>query len=141
MLQRETELRLAPETQAAYEACHGQDPDGSKFFGVTEALQRQVATEFGFSGHAAELAVFEMRTCALQYPDDPDFQSIPIFVKYNRCHEGPLRVGSRAPDVTLWSVDGDRSLALSRILAGTDNDVPTELRGTAPLLIMSGSYT
>lgn len=107
MLRRENELRLSPEVQAAYGA------GGYAYYTtVTQALQEQVATEFGIS--PVQLGVQALWYAESLAPSDAvraQIKAISLYRKYNRMRDGPLQVGDpapplRAPLLQVTALDG-----------------------------------
>ena len=144
MLQREAELRLAPETQKAYyEAESGVDNDYS-WMEVTSELQRRVVREFGFGGDgdgdaeggvSAEAALGELRAAA------PRNMSIAWWQKLvqGKAKRGTVRAGDAIPTVELWTTDdeaGSSPGASSPV--GLSSLVPADGR---PLAVVALSYS
>ena len=113
----------------------------------------QVASEFGLS-ESVGLAAMRLATQLL--PDDPEIVEISLYRKYNRCIDGNLKAGDRAPDAKLTPLlplstclggkaeatsllallQGDRAAwwPLSSLSPGND-------RPQLPLVVFAGSYT
>jgi len=102
MLQREDDLRLSVLVQSAYAASRSHD----EFIRVTEAVQNQVAREFGFEeATAIDAAIEAMRGCEALWPEHArKFRSISHYRKYNRARHGELSRGDAVPDVRLGSL-------------------------------------
>lgn len=124
MLHRERELRLSDEYVSKFTATH-EGPHDTKLKVDTkewidivgEELQPRVVSEFysrltGSSPVAVlprailDRVLFALRSAHHLYPDDPEFKSIPIHVKFNRARQGHLQVGDVAPQVALHHLDG-----------------------------------
>ena len=72
---------------------------------VTEELQRCVVAEAGYGAdHPRALeALFALRRAGVVCAE---LASIPLYVKYNRCHPCDLRCGEPAPDIELHTLEG-----------------------------------
>jgi len=104
MVVRENYLRTCDETQAKFSAADRVSDGG--IIAIVEELQRQVAREFlpqyCHDSAKIERAVEFLRCAANMFPEDEYFQTVPIYVKYNRCQNGPLEPGHTIPlDVNL----------------------------------------
>jgi len=103
MLIRENELRLSQETQARYADAETRwDID---WMLVTEELQHQVVQEFGFQDRMDE-ALYSLRCAHIIHPDQADFKTFPLYVKYNRAKDGTIVEGLPAPDTKAFTLDG-----------------------------------
>lgn len=112
MVQREAELRFSAEWQSRFAAAERR-PD-TDWLECVEELQLQVVREFGLPAAAAQT----LRTAHLAYPDEPIFQEVPVYVRFNRARNGPLRVGAVVQEevpiveldgspASLWDLGGD----------------------------------
>jgi hypothetical protein len=126
VLARENQLRLCPETQAEFRKARDTE---SGWLGVVEQLQRRVAREFGLD---EEQGLAMMRSAEALLPGDPDVVELSHYRKYNRCRDGPLRVGDSPPDTALHSVADARTVQLRDLL----ESLPTKLT-----VLLAGSYT
>eukprot|EP00049_Salpingoeca_infusionum_P011160 m.192381 g.192381 ORF g.192381 m.192381 type:complete len:195 (+) comp14854_c0_seq3:5119-5703(+) len=132
MLKRESELRLAPETQQEYSKgglAHVAD--------VTDALQHKVAAEFGFEPTSVGVEV--IRCAETLFPEDPEIKDISFYRKYNKCTVGKYKLGDVVADVPLLTMD---SLTPSTV-QGCFDAIEDEAVGVAspPCVIITGSYT
>ena len=153
ILRRENELRLAPQTQARFKAISHR-PDG--WLDVVESLQRQVAAEFGLS---EKVGLDAMRCAETLLPGDTEVRDISLYRKYNRCVDGPLRMGDAPPDANLVQVSGvhgpddmcgkrttlhsilrDRR-SWSSVLGPRAADTASAMQPLRPLVLLAGSYT
>jgi len=95
VLQRETQLRLSPETQSKYAAAEKrQDTDWME---VTGGLQEDVLREQGVREEQLPAALRAMRTAPYKYPQ---LKKLCIYHKYQRSRQGPA-VGSTVPNVMM----------------------------------------
>lgn len=128
MLRRESELRLAPETQERYDSC----PSGPDQDDVTTSIQRQVLTEFGYD----DLNI--LRAAQQRFPGDPEITETAFWFKYNRCRDGPVVASpagdTRAPDVPLSLLGSTTATTLHEYAAS----LPDKGR---PLVLVAGSST
>ena len=132
MLRREEELRLSADTQAAYAAAGG--PAG--WLAITEALQRRVAAEAGFSTPAdVDAAVAYVRAAQRTFAGDAEVLSIPLYIRHNRCRAGVLAPGMEAPDAPLLLPDGVTRSSVRELHAAAAGGA------RLPLLLLAGSYT
>ena len=113
VLQRENELRLAPEAIEAHRALLGTRIQAQ--MQVADAIQRRVLAEF----HVADIehGLDLLRSCVARYPDE-DFTKDAFYLRFNICHEGRLEAGSAAPDVPLADLDGRVCRLHERMPAG-----------------------
>ena len=151
VLQRETQLRLSPETQAKYAAAEKrQDTDWME---VTGGLQEDVLREQGVREEQLPAALRAMRTAPYKYPQ---LKKLCIYHKYQRSRQGPA-VGSTVPNVMMvklpetGEVQEEGSLGLGgaevAVLSGTSGGemVPLLSCFVKPeqqlLVIFAGSYS
>lgn len=92
MLRREDELRLCPETLHQY-ATQG---DGS-YVPITTALQGQVGREFGLSEELGTMLLRCADSFARSDSEHAEIVSLSLYRRHNRCVDGNLREGQRAP--------------------------------------------
>eukprot|EP01113_Clastostelium_recurvatum_P047706 TRINITY_DN8556_c0_g1_i2.p1 TRINITY_DN8556_c0_g1~~TRINITY_DN8556_c0_g1_i2.p1 ORF type:complete len:165 (-),score=36.38 TRINITY_DN8556_c0_g1_i2:609-1103(-) len=161
MLVRENELRLSPAIQARYEAAE-REPELS-WMNITEDLQKQVLREFNVTKSATrddggndeeeedvEWGLYNLRGASFLYPDEPDFKTIPLYVKYNRCRQGDLHVGMRVPHIPLVKVTPSGATTTITINTSLHDEMMTMTMvgagaglgaGGRPLVVIAGSYT
>jgi len=128
MLIREQELRLCEETQKAYYRQEDRDDDpmqGSRE--VTEAVQLQVAREFGFKD--PWIGVQCLRLLPSLFPGDDELFNIPFYRRFNRAKQGLIKVGDAAPNIPVIPLDS----AAERLLYDRNQ--------TRPLVIFASSYS
>jgi hypothetical protein len=100
LLQREAELRKAPETQMAMQAA--EESVDSVWMDVVHDIQCRIVKDSGIS-------LNDLRKAALRHPE------IAFWVKHNRARRGSLKVGDPAPDIRLCrAVDGSSTSLLDR---------------------------
>ena len=135
MLRREEQLRLAPETQAAFAACavrvedasdeHAHGVSSESLYERIDALQRRVAREFGVD---EERGVAALRHAEV-WVGAERARELSLYRRHNRCVDGPLAVGDRAP---LGDVP-----PLARVAGGTLDLSSCE----QPLVLVAGSLS
>jgi len=110
-LRREEELRTCAAQQDLFSQVeHRRDID---WLDLAEVLQENVVREFFGTTFTLDVldatdshdllqnALGVLRTAAQRYPDDLEFRSIPLYVRYNRTRAGTLVAGDRVLDVHL----------------------------------------
>jgi len=124
MLRRENELRLSKEVQAEFAK--------RDWLTVVGEIQEQIAHEHGFLlPGEVNIAVHAIRTARQLFPDDPEMYTIPLYVRHNRAHDGPMKQGDSIPDLTLESLADGTTKNLSQY----------QQRPGIPLVLLAGSYT
>lgn len=126
MLKRDDELRLSARTQKAYGRC---TDCGDEKIKITEAVQRQVAREFGFAANMQE-GLEVMRCAASMFPDDEGVRDSCHYYRYNIHVPCPIAVGDRVPDLVITSCSGG-SRRLHELCSAVEH----------PTLLLAGSIT
>lgn len=150
MLAEEDRLRVSEDTQRLYAAV--ERTVESDWMEVTHELQLQVVRAFPESVRlcgSEEAALLQLRCGAVRHPD------LARYVRYNRAHQGGLRVGDLAPDVPALPL-GLGTAADAASDAGTPRDTdasdPAAAGGLTSLyalldagppvaLVVAGSYS
>lgn len=100
MLRRDNDLRLSDETQQRYADC---GDFGEAKERVTEAVQRQVAREAGFTGDSVAQGVDLLRSALSFFPaGTPGHEELVescFYLKFNIHRPCPLRVGAPLPEL------------------------------------------
>lgn len=120
-------------------------------YGYATCVGTDDATGQQFFAEVDELALYELRTAAFQYPDEPAFQET-VYFKYNRAGDIPLKDGETGQDCTLFTLDRREELSLFQYLATLTAEEVAELAAVKqaggdvqgvifPRVIASGSYT
>ena len=123
MLQREDELRRFDEgVQERFRIA--ERSYATDWMDVAEEIQRQVCSEFGIMPHQMAEGLRQLRLAALRYPD------LAIYVRFNRCERGELRVGQPCPNIVLFDLNGQKTKLLG---PGRGN--------SKKLVILAGSYS
>lgn len=126
MLKRDDELRLSTRTQKAYSRC---SECGDEKIRITEAVQRQVAREFGFAANIAE-GLEVMRCATSMFPDDKGVRDSCHYYRYNIHTPCPIAVGDTIPDLPIVSCSGG-SRRLHELCSAVEY----------PTLLLAGSIT
>ncbi|KAK9867669.1 hypothetical protein WJX84_003907 [Apatococcus fuscideae] len=108
MLVREDELRLCPETQAAY--AEAERSWRTDWMQVTIKLQEQVMREHGVSPFNMQAALRCFRSGPHEYPD---LKPLALYHRHQRSREGPLCEGDLVPNVLLLNLDGSRTCLMN----------------------------
>lgn len=74
---------------------------------ISAQVQYQIAKDFGFGSEIeADIAVNHLRRARYLHPDEPLFQSIPVYVRNNFASQIKYKVGDIVPNVPVNSLDG-----------------------------------
>jgi hypothetical protein len=135
-----------------YAAQDSGDADPSVFFAdIIDTMQRDTLEKFGFD-RDDELALYELRTAAMQYPAEPVFQR-STFIHYNRCGDCPIANNDKLVDTVLYDPVTFEPVMLSALVRHMDGavqaaDSPVTRPGLrpdreadSPLVVITGSYT
>lgn len=135
MLRRENGLRLHPRVQSALGDIGENEEELSRFMAE---LQAHVASEF----HVDPVVGMELiRSASSLFPDTAQ---LAHYVRFNRCFEGSLCVGNKAPDVNLSMLTGEKTTLFTEIdkrlykhqsMSGEANN------NDKPVVILGASYT
>jgi hypothetical protein len=122
LLQREVELRLAPETQAEME--RAEQSVNTEWMDCVANLQECIVFQHNQSLDTPLVTVRDLRLAALCHPE------IAFWVKYNRARNGTLRVGDTAPNVPLVVARNEQPTTLLRTK-----------HATKPTVVIAGSWS
>jgi hypothetical protein len=133
MLIAENDIRLSSDMQARYR--EAEDSTTTDWMAVTIQMQRTlVCQQLGIDVQDEEKigeALYALRTAHLQYPDDEEFRTIPLYIKYNITRFGSLLKGHDAPNVNMIPIRTSPDLA-------SDGSVNTSL--SVSIVLMSWWY-
>ena len=141
MLAREEELRLCDETQRSFFAAR-RDPEG--VFNVVADLQRRVAREFGL---AERVGLAALRN-AEDWVGVEKAKELSLYRRYNKCRDGPLREGDRAPLESVRPLvevlddehsDCARAVAIAEYPRRSLSEIAAA--SSRPLVLVAGSYS
>jgi hypothetical protein len=108
MLKEEEKRRFSSEYQIACTAVK-HIPNG--WLDITAKMQQSIATDFGFDDEISnDIACNHLRRAQYMYPNDPEFKSIPVYVRENKANEGTLKVGDDIPNVVLYDMNHNKRL-------------------------------
>lgn len=101
---------------------------------ITSDMQRELVEKFAKENNfnneiSIELALQDLRTAHIKYPDNRIFREIPVYVRENKAKQGNLKEEDSIIDVELYNINGNK-IRLSELL---DNSKPN--------LIFAGSHT
>lgn len=127
MLKRDDELRLSAATQRLYSRC-GEATDQK--VRITEAVQRQVAREFGFAPNIAE-GLEVMRCATAMFPDDAEVRNSAHYLRHNIHTPCPIAIGDVIPDIHVCHQSNGESHSLHSLCSSFNG----------PTLLLAGSIT
>jgi hypothetical protein len=124
VLKKENELRLSDKYQEKY----SKRDDLDWLVAVTTELQREALrsvdepldTEVGLEG---------LQTARGKWKDDPEVQSIPLYIRFDRSHNGELKQGDPIPNCTLHNLQDSKEMSLFDFVHDK------------PLVLVAGSVT
>ena len=132
MVLREEEIRWSSQY---LEQCDKVKDEVNGWIRISENYQHQIVREFGFDiGAEADIAVNHLRRARYLYPEEPKFQTIPVYVRNNRASQCKYIPGSLVPNVKLSNV----------VLNQTDYhmiDLYTILSRTKTNIVIGSSHT
>jgi len=146
MLIRENETRLSSEMQMKYR--EAEDSSTTDWMSITIAMQRKLVQDqlhlAADDEQKISEALYALRTAHLAYPEEAEFRTIPLYIKYNITRFGVLAAGDAAPnpemlpvvttpsptDPSRWQV---RAMASKKLLDVAPFD--------RPHVLIAGSYT
>lgn len=94
MLRRDHELRLSASVQRRYAAC---GDDGEAKERVTARVQRQVASEAGFTGRSAHEGVLLLQGALSLFPADTELTEACFYLKNNIHKPCPIPIRAAVP--------------------------------------------
>jgi len=125
MLKRDDELRLSNDVQARYAL----EPESWDWkWQVTEEVQQRVCEEFGFGSNVAE-GLDLLRSSKALFPDDDEVKQAAHYLRYNIHEACPIAIGTKAPELTVYSLSGE---------AKRFSDVTSKGQAT---VVFAGSHT
>lgn len=165
MARAEDKARHAPGFQELFKERYAAERRGevepvSLAADIIDSMQRDVLEAHGFK-RDDELTLYELRTAAMQYPAEPEFQN-STFIKYNRCGDCPIQDGDALADTELCDPLALQEMTLSALVKGmadpTAEQIAASKQGAviparlmteeeaaavdpSPLVVVTGSYT
>jgi hypothetical protein len=120
MVKKEEEIRWSPWYQSE---CDIVKDEVNGWLRISEQVQYQVVKEFGFENPIeADIAVNQLRRARYIYPDEPLFQTIPVYVRNNRAKQCVFKERSIVPNILIGTMDGN-DINLYQILNQTQPNV------------------
>lgn len=120
-------------------------------FGYAKELGKSEETGAVFYSEIDEMALYEMRTAAFQYPEESSLQET-VYFKHNRAGDIPLEDGDVGKDCALFELDSRKEHSLFSYLAimtpAEEEDIAAvkaaggdTTKMIFPRVVVSGSYT
>lgn len=114
MVKKEEEIRWSPWYQFE---CDLVKDKVNGWLAVSAQVQYQIAKDFGFDTEVeSDIAVNHLRRARYLYPEEPLFQSIPVYVRNNLANQIKYKIGDQIPNVPINSLDGSKQFNLIDIL-------------------------
>ena len=121
MVKKEEEIRWSPWYQSE---CDRVKDQVNGWLAVSAQVQYQLAKDFGFDTEVeSDIAVNHLRRARYLYPEEPLFQSIPVYVRNNLAKQIKYNNGDSIPNVPINSLDGSNQFNLFDILDKTKTNV------------------
>ena len=121
MVKKEEEIRWSPWYQSE---CNHVKDQVNGWLVVSYQVQYQIAKDFGFNTEVeSDIAVNHLRRARYIYPEEPLFQSIPVYVRNNLAKQIKYKNGDKIPNVLISSQDGQNQFNLFDILDKTKTNV------------------
>ncbi len=121
MVKKEEEIRWSPWYQSE---CDRVKDQVNGWLTVSAQVQYQIAKDFGFDTEVeSDIAVNHLRRAQYLYPEEPLFQSIPVYVRNNLAKQIKYKNGESIPNVSINSLDGLNKINLFDILDKTKTNV------------------
>ena len=91
---------------------------------VSSQVQYQIAKDFGFDTEVeSDIAVNHLRRARYLYPEEPLFQSIPVYVRNNLAKQIKYKNGDQIPNIPINSLDASKQFNLIDILDKSKTNV------------------
>lgn len=121
MVKKEEEIRWSPWYQSE---CDRVKDQVNGWLAVSSQVQYQIAKDFGFDTEVeSDIAVNHLRRARYLYPEEPLFQSIPVYVRNNLAKQIKYKISESIPNVPINSLDGLNKINLFDILDKTKTNV------------------
>lgn len=121
MVKKEEEIRWSSWYQSE---CNRVKDQVNGWLVVSSQVQYQIAKDFGFNTEVeSDIAVNHLRRARYIYPEEPLFQSIPVYVRNNLAKQIKYKNGDKIPNVLISSQDGQNQFNLFDILHKTKTNV------------------
>jgi len=91
---------------------------------ISAQIQYQIAKDFGFDTEVeSDIAVNHLRRARYIYPEEPLFESIPVYVRNNLAKQIKYKNYDQIPNVPINSLDGSKQFNLMDILDKSKSNV------------------
>ena len=121
MVKKEEEVRWSQWYQSE---CDRVKDQVNGWLAVSAQVQYQIAKDFGFDTEVeSDIAVNHLRRAQYLYPEEPLFQSIPVYVRNNLAKQIKYKTGESIPNIPINSLDGLNKINLFDILDKTKTNV------------------
>jgi len=121
MVKKEEEIRWSSWYQSE---CDRVKDEVNGWLVVSSQVQYQIAKDFGFDTDVeSDIAVNHLRRARYLYPEEPLFQSIPVYVRNNLAKQIKYNNGDQIPNVPINSLDGSNQFNLFDILDKSKTNV------------------
>jgi hypothetical protein len=121
MVKKEEEIRWSSLYQSE---CDRVKDQVNGWLAVSAQVQYQIVKDFGFDTEVeSDIAVNHLRRARYIYPEEPLFQSIPVYVRNNLAKQIKYKVGDKIPNVPINSLDGIDQFNLIDILDKSKTNV------------------
>jgi hypothetical protein len=121
MVKKEEEIRWSQWYQSE---CDRVKDEVNGWLVISSQVQYQIAKDFGFDTEVeSDIAVNHLRRARYLYPEEPLFQSIPVYVRNNLAKQIKYQVGNQIPNVPINSLDGKNHFNLIDILDKSKTNV------------------
>lgn len=121
MVKKEEEVRWSQWYQSE---CDRVKDQVNGWLAISAQVQYQIVKDFGFDTEVeSDIAVNHLRRACYIYPEEPLFQSIPVYVRNNLAKQIKYKNGDQIPNVPINSLDGQNQLNLFDILDKTKINV------------------
>ena len=105
MCKKEEEIRWSSWYQSE---CDKVKDEINGWLRISEQVQYQVARDFGFTNEIeADIAVNQLRRARYIYPEESDFQTIPVYVRNNRAKQCVYQLGQVVPNILINTLQGN----------------------------------
>lgn len=121
MVKKEEEIRWSSWYQSE---CDRVKDQVNRWLEISAQVQFQIAKDFGFDTEVeSDIAVNHLRRARYLYPDEPLFESIPVYVRNNLAKQIKYQNGNTIPNVSINSLDGQNQFNLVDILDKSKTNV------------------
>lgn len=121
MIKKEEEIRWSSWYQSE---CDRVKDQVNGWLDISAQVQYQIAKDFSFDTEVeSDIAVNHLRRARYLYPEEPLFQSVPVYVRNNLAKQIKYKNYDQIPNVPINSLDGIDQLNLIDILDKSKTNV------------------